>query len=380
MKTLALSDYQIDDTTDIPTPALVIYPAFVDANIKAMLAAIGGPDPANRWRPHLKTSKSRHVIERLLAHGVRHFKCATTRELQISCEAGASDVLLAYPMTGANARRVEALAAQFPGVRISMLVEDSESIRRWADKPVGLFLDVNPGMDRTGVDVSHLEEIIALAGECGAQFSGIHYYDGHHSQISYQEREPTAHAGYRKLIALTKALQAAGHEPAEVITSGTPAFPCALSFDGFSNTPFVHRVSPGTTIYNDMVSLRQLDGLPGLRPAALVMASVVSHPTPSRFTCDGGHKAVSADAGVPTCAILGHPDWQPLKPSEEHLPVDVPAGTALPPLGTILYLLPRHICPSVNLFDVAITACRGRIDGAWPVDARGHDSLSMTAA
>ncbi len=377
---MTLSDYEIRDTTDIQTPALVTYPAFVEANIEAMLAAIGGPHPAGRWRPHLKTSKSKQVMERLLNRGVRQFKCATTRELQAACEACASDVLLAYPVTGANARRVEALARQFRGVQISMLVEDAESIRRWQGKPVGLFLDVNPGMDRTGISEAHVEEIVALAGACAVQFRGIHYYDGHHSQVNYAEREPAAHAGYRTLITLTEALRTAGRPPAEVITSGTPAFPCALSFDGFSRAPFVHRVSPGTTVYNDMVSLRQLEGMPGLRPAALVMASVVSHPTPTRFTCDAGHKAVSADAGVPTCAILGHPDWQPLKPSEEHLPVDVPEGSALPPLGTILYLLPRHICPTVNLFDAALAADTGRIVGSWRVDARGHDGPFVPAA
>ena len=380
MKSLLLTDYEIRDTNNIQTPALIVYPAFVEGNIKAMLAAIGGSDPANRWRPHLKTAKSKQVIDRLLKHGVSHLKCATTRELQAGCEAGASDVLLAYPVTGANARRVEALASQFPGVRISLLVEDSESIRRWLGKPVGLFVDVNPGMDRTGISQSHVEEITGLSRECGAQFRGIHYYDGHHSQINYPEREPAAHSGYRKLIALVKALQVAGHPPPEVITSGTPAFPCALSFDGFSNPAFVHRVSPGTTIYNDMVSLRQLDGVRGLRPAAFVIASVVSHPTPTRFTCDAGHKAVSADAGVPTCAVLGHPEWQPLKPSEEHLPIDVPEGSALPPLGSILYLLPRHICPTVNLFDEALIAEDGAISGSWLVDARGHEGPLTSAA
>ena len=83
-------------------------------------------------------------------------------------------------------------------------------------------------------------------------------------------------------------------------------------------------------VYNDTTSLAQLPEAWGLSPAAMVQATVVSHPTPTRFTCDAGHKSVSADAGVPTCSVVGHPTWQPQKPSEEHLPVEVPAGEALP--------------------------------------------------
>ena len=92
-------------------------------------------------------------------------------------------------------------------------------------------------------------------------------------------------------------------------------------------------------------SLEQLAGVEGYRPAALVLTRVVSHPAPDRITVDAGHKAVSADAGVPTCAVLGRPDLKPLKPSEEHLPIEVAAGAPKPAIGEILYLIPRHVCP-----------------------------------
>jgi len=45
-------------------------------------------------------------MRRLTQRGVRRYKCATTLELITACEAGATDVLLAYPVMGANARRI----------------------------------------------------------------------------------------------------------------------------------------------------------------------------------------------------------------------------------------------------------------------------------
>jgi len=105
----------------------------------------------------------------------------------------------------------------------------------------------------------------------------------------------------------------------------------------------------------------------------LVIATVVSRPKAGRFTCDAGHKSVSADAGVPTCAVLGHADWIPLKPSEEHLPVDTVNPEDVPDIGDFVYLLPKHICPCINLFDAALAIEHGDVAGMIRLDARGHE-------
>jgi D-serine deaminase-like pyridoxal phosphate-dependent protein len=134
----------------------------------------------------------------------------------------------------------------------------------------------------------------------------------------------------------------------------------------------IHRVSPGTVVYNDRRSLAQLPGDAGYRPAAFVLARVVSHPSATRFCLDAGHKTVSADSGDPTCDILGHPEFTPRHPSEEHLPVDVPPGTALPLRASTLWLLPSHVCPTVNNFDHAVVVVDGAVQGLEPVTARGR--------
>jgi D-serine deaminase-like pyridoxal phosphate-dependent protein len=157
----------------------------------------------------------------------------------------------------------------------------------------------------------------------------------------------------------------------EVITSGTPSFPCAISYERFHAAPFVWRASPGTVVYSDATSLAQLPGL-GYQPAALVLTRIVSHPRSDIVTCDAGHKSVSADAGVPTCLALGHPELVAASPSEEHLPLQVTSGR-LPPLGELLYLVPRHICPTVNNFDYALMARQGRIESVEKVSARGRE-------
>jgi D-serine deaminase-like pyridoxal phosphate-dependent protein len=103
------------------------------------------------------------------------------------------------------------------------------------------------------------------------------------------------------------------------------------------------------------------------------MTCVVSHPAPGMITCDAGHKTVSADAGLPTCLVVGHPELDPLTPSEEHLPMRVADGAAVPAIGELLFLVPRHVCPTVNNFDHAVIVSGGDLIAVEPVSARGRE-------
>ena len=391
------------------TPALVIDRDRVQHNIQTTLRLLGGD--ANRWRHHVKTAKLGYVMRMLVEAGVQQFKCATSLELSVACEAGARDVLVAYPLVGANAARVRQIAEHHPGVLVSVLVENEAQLvqwktGQWKGTPVGIFIDVNPGMNRTGVPDDRGDAILRLAQSIvssGSGFRGLHYYDGHLSKFGIEERCKQAHAGYERLMQIVDSLAGHRFEPRglpvpEVITAGTPAFPCSLSFPGFKverlqlprskGGPFLHRVSPGTVVYCDTTSLAQLAPKPGemgsqlapdlgYQPAAVVMTRVVSHPAAGLITCDAGHKTVSADAGVPTCAVVGHPELEPLAPSEEHLPMRVNSphvsGNEAPAIGELLFLIPRHVCPTVNNFDEALIVSGGKLIGIEPVSARGRE-------
>jgi D-serine deaminase-like pyridoxal phosphate-dependent protein len=366
--------FRVAEAARLLTPALLIDRERVQHNIATTLRLLGGD--ANRWCPHVKTAKLGYIMRMLAAAGVSHVKCATSLELSVACQAGAQDVLVAYPLVGANAARVRQIAEQNRGVAVSVLVENESQIAQWQETSLGLFVDVNPGMNRTGVPDDRIETILGLTqsiAASGQPFRGLHYYDGHLSKYGFAERCAQARPGYERMMQIVDSLAAQGIEVPEVITAGTPAFPCSLAFAPFSKAPFVHRVSPGTVVYCDTTSLVQLPAEYGYLPAAVVMTRVVSHPAPGMITCDAGHKTVSADAGVPTCAVFGHPELEPLSPSEEHLPMRVVEGAAVPPIGDLLYLVPRHVCPTVNNFDDAVIIDDGNLIGVEPVSARGRE-------
>jgi D-serine deaminase-like pyridoxal phosphate-dependent protein len=368
--------FRVAEAARMLTPALLIDRDRVQHNIATTLRLLGGD--ANRWRPHVKTAKLGYVMRMLVEAGVQQFKCATSLELSVACQAGAKDVLVAYPLTGANAGRVRHIAEQHHGIAISVLVEDESQLAQWRGSAVSVFVDVNPGMNRTGVPESQADAILRLSESIasslgGLKFRGLHYYDGHLSKYVIAERCKQAHLGYERLMHIVDTLATHGIEVPEVITAGTPAFPCSLSFARFAKAPFLHRVSPGTVVYCDATSLAQLPPEYEYLPAAVVMTRVVSHPAPGIITCDAGHKTVSADAGIPTCVVLGHPELEPLAPSEEHLPMRVADAAAIPAIGELLYLVPRHVCPTVNNFDDAVIVRDRNLVAVEPVSARGRE-------
>jgi D-serine deaminase-like pyridoxal phosphate-dependent protein len=145
--------YEVSSVEDVMTPALVVYPEIIASNIERTVELLGGD--ADRWRVHIKTAKLGYTLRMMVERGIRNFKCATTLELLVACQCGAADVLLAYPSMGANARRVRELAEEFPRVRLSVLAENEEQVRQWRGSRLGVFLDINPGMNRTGIEQGH---------------------------------------------------------------------------------------------------------------------------------------------------------------------------------------------------------------------------------
>lgn len=376
---LAQSDYQLPAgiAERLHSPSLVVFEDRVRSNIQQMLAYMGG-DPG-RWRPHLKTTKTPEIWRELLLVGVRHFKCATPREASVlatlleEMSIRDADLLVAYPLLSPNLDSVAQLAERHPDLRISILSEHPAHAASVPDH-LGIFVDINPEMNRTGVPMADQAAIAAVAQAAGSRLRGLHFYDGQVRDAEAERRRERCWHLYEGLLGIEVALRRAGVVVEELITSGTPAFPYALSFPGFQDlTTMTHRVSPGTVVFHDAFSDDLLDDV-ALTPAALLFTRVVSHPAADRVTCDAGSKSLAAEAGDPAAFVLGHPELLAQTPSEEHLPLQVLAGP-LPERGTELLLVPRHVCPTVNLAEAFLLVGASGPPKVVAVQARAHDVL-----
>jgi D-serine deaminase-like pyridoxal phosphate-dependent protein len=357
------------------TPTLAIFPQEVAHNIDIVLALLGGN--VQRWQPHVKAAKLLDTLRIFCNKGIKQFKCATTLEALTACRAGAEEVLMAYPCVGPRAERIREIADCFPSCRLSVTVERATDIDRWRDTRVGVYIDVDPGMNRTGIALEQTCEVIRLAKRAsgvGVAFQGLHCYEGHLQKIELETRSHTAHLIYTKLVCLIEALRREGIHVDTLLTTGTPTFECALSFPAFSSGLVPHRVSLGTIMYGDRSTFATLPSDWGLKLGALVITSVVSHPTSTIITCDAGHKVLSADRGFPNCIVVGHEDFQPLEPNEEHMRIKLPHISAIPEIGEKLYVVPANICATINNFDQAVQIVDGKVIGTATISARGRES------
>ena len=94
--------YRITDTSQIITPALLVFYEILERNIDEMVRIAGDP---SRLRPHCKTHKMREVVRLELEKGITRHKAATFPEVEMLVEAGARDICLSYHLVGTSIGR-----------------------------------------------------------------------------------------------------------------------------------------------------------------------------------------------------------------------------------------------------------------------------------
>lgn len=357
--------FEISDVDVLDTPALVVYPDRVKHNLAVVKNSI---DNADRLRPHVKTHKCKEATLLNMDAGINKFKCATIAEAEMLGMCKAPDVLLAYQPVGPKADRFIKLIKQYPDTRFSCLV-DNYPAAKYLDRlaieksvSIDVYIDLNVGMNRSGIAP---QDAFDLYTECSALQSinvvGLHAYDGHIHDHDLNIRTEKCTAAFKPVEDLVQQLRSAGFNPI-VVAGGSPTFPIhALRRD--------IECSPGTFIYWDGGYGNAFNEQAFLK-AALVITRVVSLPDETKICLDLGHKSVAAENVLDKrVTFLNAPELKPVSQSEEHLVLDAGEGHNYK-VGDILYGLPHHICPTVALYERAITIENNKISGEWLTIAR----------
>lgn len=363
--------YEIAEENRIFSPSLVYYKDYIVENIKTILELAGG---AERLWPHIKTHKCAEVIELIQGFGVNRFKAATIAEAELLGTCGAAEVILAYPLLGPNVERFMKLQKAFPDTRFWAIQEDFGCIETIAAASAeaglttNLMLDVNCGMDRTGVSMDQAAELYRkCSGLAGIHIGGLHCYDGHHHAPSKADRTADAAETAEQILKLRGEIMAGGLDAPIIVVGGTPSSVCYGAYLDFF-------VSPGTAFLNDYGYQQAIPDIPAT-PAGIVLGRVVSHPAEGLFTIDVGVKAIATDPAPIRGVIAGYEDAvDPVLQNEEHWVFRMREGTdrARPALGDVVYVIPSHICPTSALYPEAIVVEKGHVTGTWKIAARNR--------
>lgn len=360
--------YEIENVGEIPSPALVFYPDRIEENIRRMVRIAGG---AARLRPHVKTHKCAEIVKRQLAQGIRRFKCSTIAEAEMAASAGAPDVLLAMQPVGPAISRFFALQRKYPGTAFAAIV-DSEAVvgeiaraAAAAETSACLWLDVNSGMNRTGIvpgaDGARLYRRVHETP--GLRAGGLHVYDGHIHESDVAERTRVCDTQFAPVADMIDALVADGLPVPAVVAGGSPTFPIHARRAGVE-------LSPGTPLLWDAGYGAAYPDLEFL-VAAVVVGRVVSRPAEGLVCLDLGTKAVASEMPQPRASLLGVGEHRVAAHNEEHLVIGLPDPGRFG-IGDVVYAVPVHICPTVARYESASVVENGRRTGEWPIAARNR--------
>jgi D-serine deaminase-like pyridoxal phosphate-dependent protein len=359
--------YTIDNVETLDSPALFVIPSRVKENIRAALQMVGD---MSRLRPHVKTNKSADTTRLMMDAGIRKFKCATIAEAEMLGQIGVPDVILAYQPTGPKLERFVELVKKFPATKYACLTDNLSAAGEQASifsknhLTVAVYVDLNVGMNRTGVCPGH--EAIEVCKYCstaeGIKFAGLHAYDGHLRSRDIDLRKKECDEAFSLVEKLKADLSDMGVDVPSIVVGGSPTFPIHAERKNVE-------CSPGTFIYWDKGYL-DLCHEQHFIPAAVLVTRIISLPSPNKVCTDLGHKSVAAENEIGRrIFFLNAQDLKPVSQSEEHLVCEVENGHSYN-TGDVLYGLPYHICPTVALYERVYVIEDRKITGEWRNVAR----------
>jgi D-serine deaminase-like pyridoxal phosphate-dependent protein len=324
-------------------------------------------------RPHLKTTKSPILAQKLIDAGAKGGCVAKISEAEVMVANGIEDIFITCEIVGAPkvARLVE-LFRNHPQIRIVVdSVEGSSAINNalaasGIERPLQVLIDVNVGQNRTGVKPG--EETLALARHISTlkhlNLIGVHGYEGHLQHVhSHQDRESNCRAAMSVLASTADLLRINGFNIKVVTTGGTgTAEFCATS-------PGITEVQPGSFIFMD-TDYRNAIGT-RFSNSLTILSTVISKPEANRVVIDAGLKSLTTDSGYAEPKDLPGVEYTPN--GDEHGSLSWESGSGFKGLeiGDRVEMIPSHIDPTVNLHDFYYAHRKGVIEEIWPVATRG---------
>ena len=345
----------VTQKSDLDTPALIVDLDKLKFNIRDMadFATAAGI----QLRPHAKTHKTPEIAKLQLEAGAVGLTVAKLSEAEVFVDAGCSEILVAYPLVGATKhRRLIELCGR---ARITTVVDHAdiaEALSRSMSAnglELPVMVEVDTGLNRCGVPpgapTRDLAQQVTLLP--GLRFAGLLTHEGHAQVAGTPDQVRATGLSAGQMMAETAELIRKSGLEVPIISVGlTATAKITATVAGVTET------RPGIYVFYDRSELLHQVVAPE-RCAARVLATVATRPTADRIILDSGTKALTSDrAGVSPPVVghgyvIDHPDWQINSLSEEH------GATTIAPddpvqIGERVEIIPNHICPVVNLFDV----------------------------
>ena len=372
----------------IDTPALVVDLDNMERNLQTMAAFAAKHQVM--LRPHAKMHKSAELAKLQMAAGAVGVCVQKTSEAEALSAAGVHDIFISNEVIApAKLARVAALTRVLAplGGQLAMCVDSIEGIQRLAASmdegrhssgimsSIDVFVELDVGQNRCGVQPGPAAVALALEIQKhpALNFAGLQAYHGKAQHLRSAIDRQNAISDAIQSVRHTRALiEDAGIKVGLVTGAGTGTAPLEAASNLYGE------LQPGSYLFMDAdyAANEQAIDQPQFGHALFVKTQVISVHA-GHVVCDAGHKSHAIDSGLPKVHALGnHCALDYSNGGDEHGILKPAAGsTHLPSLGSMLWLIPGHCDPTVNLHNEMIGVRGGLLEGVVEriitVDARG---------
>ena len=372
----------------IDTPALVVDLDMMERNLRTMKAFAAQHHVM--LRPHAKMHKSAELAKLQMAAGAVGVCVQKTSEAEALVAGGVYNIFISNEVIApAKLERIAALTRLLipVGGKLAICVDSLEGIKRMAASmnegrlasgiasSIDVFIEVNVGQNRCGVEPGSPAGLLALEirKHPALNFAGLQAYHGKAQHMrSASDRQSAIDSAIKTINHTRQLIEAAGIKVGLVTGGGTGT---ALLE---ATSKLYGELQAGSYLFMDAdyAANEQAVGQPSFKHALFVKTQVISVHA-HHAVCDAGHKSHAIDSGLPTVhAFSSRSALDYLNGGDEHgILKPAASSTRLPSLGSMLWLIPSHCDPTVNLYNAMIGVrgglLRGVVERIINVDGRG---------
>jgi D-serine deaminase-like pyridoxal phosphate-dependent protein len=235
--------------TKIIRPTLVLDKEICIRNIERM--AKKAFDHQMRFRPHFKTHQSAKIGEWFRDFGIEAITVSSVQMAEYFAANGWSDITIAFPLNILEIDNINRLAAK---IKLHVLVENTEAVAFLAEKAtnnLGVWMKIDTGSNRTGIDPSNTSLIEMVIGKITKsdklKFKGFLTHTGHtYSAVSTDEIFSRHFDALLKLQSLKRQYNSIFPD-IEISMGDTPSATLCTTFNG------VDEMRPGNFVFYDLM-------------------------------------------------------------------------------------------------------------------------------
>jgi D-serine deaminase-like pyridoxal phosphate-dependent protein len=342
-----------------------------------------------RWRPHSKMHKSAWIAKLQQQSGAVGVCVQKTAEAEAMAAGGILDIYISNEVIAEpKLARVAALAHELAAERgqLAIAVDSAEGVarlalamndarkQRGAGAVIDVFVEIDVGQGRCGVTpgAAALTLALEIRKHPALHFAGLQAYHGQAQHLRSPEQRREAIARVVEHVVDTRTLiERQGMKVGLVTGAGTGSMVCEAASGLFGE------LQAGSFLFMDAdYAQNERDPAQPVFEHALFVKTQVISARADRAVCDAGHKSHAIDSGLPRVVGWYGGELEFANGGDEHGIVrPTRAQQKTPELGEVLWLVPGHCDPTVNLHDFMVGVGGGLANGVVErivrVDARG---------